>query len=66
MYYELEPAYGRDYKNKAEVEKAFRDGKDFNGDFQMRFKLCGIADFKPGDYVNLRYSRNTKVAVVKV
>ncbi len=66
MYYELAPAYGRDYKNKKEVESAFREGKDFEGDFQMGFKPCGISDFKSGDYVNLRYCRLTKVAVVKV
>ena len=66
MYYELAPAYGRDYKNRKEVTDAFLGGKDFEGDFQMGFKPCGISDFKPGDCVNLRYARLTKVAVVRV
>jgi hypothetical protein len=30
-FYELTPAYGRDYKTKAEVIKAWEDGKDFEG-----------------------------------
>ncbi len=63
---ELEPAYGRDYKTKADVEKAFREGKDFIGDYQLGFKPCGISDFAPGTRQMLRYRKNTKVAVVIV
>ena len=65
-YFELAPAYGRDYKNKAEVEAAFRAGKDFEGDYQLGFKPVGIKDFEPGTVVNLRYSGCRKVAVVRV
>lgn len=64
--FELAPAYGRDYKSKAEVEAAFREGKDFEGDYQLGFKPCGISDFEPGSTVNLRYRKHTMVAVVKV
>jgi hypothetical protein len=65
-YYELSPAYGRDYKNATEVKTAFLDGKDFEGDYQMGFRLCSIRDMKPGDTANLRYGKLRKVAVVKV
>jgi len=64
MYYELTPAY-RNYKTKAEVIEAFKAGKDFHGDYQLNFRLCSIADFKPGDICNLRYSNDTKVAPYK-
>jgi hypothetical protein len=63
---ELEPAYGRDYKSAAEVEQAFRIGQDFLGDYNMGFKPCGIADFATGVRVQLRYKKNTRVAVITV
>lgn len=66
MYYELTPAYGHDYKSKAEVIADFNAGKDFTGDYQMGFAYCSKTDFKPGDTVNLRYKRNTQVAVVPI
>lgn len=66
MFYELTPAYGRDYKNKAEVTNAFKEGKDFSGDYQMNFAYCSIRDFKPGDTVLLRYKRNTQVTSYKI
>ncbi len=64
--FELEPAYGRDYTSKRAVVAAFKNGFDFMGDYQMGFKPCGIADFKPGDVVNLRFARKTKVAVLTI
>lgn len=66
MYYELTPAYGRDYKTKAEVIEAFKSGKDFGGDHQMGFQYCSIRDFKPGDTVNLRYKANRSVVPFKI
>lgn len=65
-YIQLVPAYGRDYKNKAEVEKAFREGKDFEGGFQIGFKLCSVRDFAKGVKVELRYGKLTKAAIVTV
>lgn len=65
-YHELQPAYGRDYKSKAEVEAAFRAGKDFEGDYQLGFKLVGIADFAEGTTQLLRYRKLTMVASVRV
>ena len=66
MYYELTPAYGRDYKKKDEVIAAFKDGKDVEGDYQLGFQLCSISDIPKGSTVNLRYKRNTAVVVFKV
>ena len=65
-YYELTPAYGRDYKSAAEVKAAFLAGKDFEGDYQMGFQLCSIRDIPPGSIANLRYKRNTMIATVEV
>ena len=66
MSYELQPAYGRDYKTKAAVTAAFNEGKDFRGDYQLGFSLCSKRDFQPGDTVLLRYRECRSVAVEKV
>ena len=65
-YCELAPAYGRDYKSKADVEKAFRERQDFMGDYRLGFKPCGVSDFAPGVKVNLRYKGNRAMHVVTV
>ena len=57
----LTPAYGRDYKSKKEVLKDFLDGKDFIYNDPFRQCYCSIRDFKPGDVVNLRYHKLTRV-----
>lgn len=64
--FELSPAYGRDYKNSKEVIAAFKAGKDFDGDYQVGFKLVSIRDFAPGATVMLRYAKQRKVAVTHV
>ncbi len=66
MYYELTPAYGRDYKNAAEVKAAWTAGKDFEGDYQLGFKPVNIEDIPKPCTVNLRYAKQRKLAVVKV
>lgn len=65
-YYELTPAYGRDYKTKAEVIDAFKEGKDFEGDFKLGFKPVNIEDIPKPCTVNLRYKGQRSVAVFKV
>lgn len=65
-YHELAPAYGRDYKSAKDVEEAFRSGKDFEGDYILGFKPVSINDFLPGTTQNLRYRKNTRVAVIKI
>ena len=65
-YYELAPAYGRDYKSAAEVKAAWAAGKDFMGDYQLGFKPVNINDIPKPATVLLRYARLTKVANVQV
>jgi hypothetical protein len=58
----LTPAYGRDYKSRAEVISAFEAGKDFN--LASLFHGSGYVsrtDFQPGDRVTLRYGQLRKV-----
>jgi hypothetical protein len=70
LYFELSPAYGRDYKTKAEVINAFVCDCDFQGDYQLGFQTCNRADLlakhPKGFTVNLRYKANRSVAVHKV
>jgi hypothetical protein len=66
MWFELEPAYGRDYKTKKEVTDAFLAGKDFSGDYQLGFKPVNIQDIPKPCTVQLRYARKEKFAVLKV
>ena len=63
---QLQPAYGVDYKTKKDVEKAFRDGKDFEGGYQIGFKLCSVRDFAKGVKVELRYRGLSLAHVVTV
>jgi hypothetical protein len=69
MYYELTPAYGRDYKSRSEVVAAFNEGKDFDGDYQLGFKLVNkpqLMSIGSGHgTAMLRYKRNTMVTPVK-
>lgn len=66
MYYKLTPAYGRDYKTKAEVIAAFESGKDFEGDYTHSFQLVNIDAFQVGDVCNLRYKSNRAVTPFRV
>jgi hypothetical protein len=65
-YYELSPAYGRDYKNAKEVKEAWNSGKDFNGDYQLGFKYVNNKDIPKPCTVMLRYKGNTKVTTIEV
>jgi len=65
-YFELSPAYGRDYKNKKEAIEAFETGKDWIGDYQLGFKPINVNDIPKPCTVNLRYGKQTKIAVCKV
>ncbi len=66
MYFELSPAYGRDYKTAAEVKAAFASGMDFEGDYQLGFKPVNRPQLPKGATVMLRYARSRKVATAKV
>lgn len=65
----LLPAYGRDYKSKAEVIADFDSDRDFiiadvvspdHGRYVNRPQI------PKGTTVNIRYARNTKVCVIEV
>jgi len=65
-YYELEPAYGRDYKSAKEVKQAWDENKDFMGDYPLGFKLVNKQDIPKPCTVLLRYKKLTKVTTVNV
>jgi hypothetical protein len=66
-HFTLTPAYGRDYKSKAEVEADFLANKDFlNQSYgEPRPRPINREQIPPGSTVNVRYARMTKVAVLK-
>lgn len=55
----LTPAYGRDYKSKAEVIADFVSGKDFEANSPFSSGKCSIRDFPIGETITLRYKKNT-------
>jgi len=65
-YYELSPAYGRDYATAKAVKEAWLAGKDFLGDHQLGFKPVNRQDIPKPCRVVLRYKRLTRTAVLEV
>ena len=69
-YCVVSPAYGRDYRNKADATKAFLSGEDWV--FQSiapnppRGTYCSVRDFEPGTRVEVRYKRLEMVTIVTV
>lgn len=63
---ELVPAFGRDYQSAEDVKLAFENGKDFEGDATLGFKLCSVRDFTKGCNVLLRYKGCRMVCTYKV
>lgn len=66
MFFELTPAYGRDYKTKKEVVAAFKDNKDFEGDYSLGFKLVNKEQLPKGSTAILRYKGNRMTVAVEV
>lgn len=66
MYFELTPAYGRDYATGKAVVAAFNEGKDFEGDYQLGFKLVNKSQLPKGATAVLRYKKNTRITSVKI
>lgn len=63
----LSPAYGRDYKSKAEVEADFRSGKDFKMEtLGQGGTYCSIRDFAKGTKVMVRYAKMRSVHQIDV
>lgn len=65
-YFELSPAYGRDYKTAKDAKTAWNDGKDWEGDFQLGFKPVNREDIPKPCTVVLRFDANRKLTTVKV
>jgi hypothetical protein len=65
-YYELTPAYGRDYKSAKEVKEAFASDRDFLGDYQLGFRPINRPQLPKPCTVLLRYKCNTMVCNVVV
>lgn len=63
MYHVLTPAYGRDYRSRAEVLKDWNADLDFV--LQPAGQLINRAQVKAGHAVNIRYQGNRKVAVIR-
>lgn len=60
-YIEVLPAYGRDYKNKKEIEADLLDGKDFQ--LTTTRQYLSIRDMKTHQYrVIVRYGKQMKTA----
>lgn len=65
-YNTITPAYGRDYRNKADAIADFVAGKDF---VLQSYNGSGYVDvdaFASGSTVNIRYAQLRKIAVYRV
>lgn len=65
QYFELTPAYGRDYKTSKEVKDAWANGADFGGDYALNFQLVDRESIPKPCTVNLRYAGNRKFTQIK-
>ena len=64
-YVTIVPAYGRDYKNKADATKDFLDGKDFQiQHFNYPQTYCSVRDFEKGTKVEVRFKKLQSVVIV--
>ncbi len=64
----LTPAYGRDYKSKAEVLAGVKANKDFvlnDASSQWNGQYCSPSDFK-GQNIIFRYAKLRKTMTVKI
>ncbi len=62
----LTPAYGRDYKSKAEILAALNKPEDFMANHFTGCAYCSVEDLADGEHM-VRYKglRNVAVVVVK-
>lgn len=58
------PAYGRDYKNQAQVRADWNAGKDFQDAATGRYLSKRDVDADPSLHVHVRYSRGLKIMQV--
>lgn len=67
-YITVRPAYGRNYKTKAEVLEAWKEGKDFQivDLFNGPGRYLNYLEAPKGSTVNVRYDNDRKVLPIKV
>lgn len=63
-YLTLQPAYGRNYKNKTELIKALEEGKDFILHMGLGTTYANKENFAVGTQLNIR--QGSKLTVIKV
>jgi len=67
-YLTLVPAYGRDYQSAKAVKADWYAGKDFQiatiGPDDGRY--MNKQDARPGDVLNIRYCRLTRILVIRI
>lgn len=61
----LTPAYGRDYKSKAEIVAALNKPEDFTANHFTGTTYCSVRDLADGEHM-IRYKKLANVAVVVV
>jgi hypothetical protein len=55
----ISAAYGRDYKNVAQIKADWSSGKDFVIlDFQNSGRYCNNQDIPKGTFLEVRYGKN--------
>ena len=67
-YLSLVPAYGRDYKNRAEVLAAWAAGHDFlikAVGHKFDEKYINRPEHPPNTTLNIRYKKLTQICVIK-
>lgn len=65
-FFELSPAYGRDYSTGKAVLAAFHEDLDFIGDYQLGFQLVNKSQLPRPCSVILRYKANRATVAVVV
>ena len=65
-YFELSPAYGRDYRAAKDAKADWAAGKDWIGDYALGFKPVNVSDIPKPCVVILRYQGGTRCVAVKV
>lgn len=66
-YLTVSPAYGRDYKSKAEATAAFAEGQDFKMEsLGQGGTYCSARDFEHGVWVSIRYEKMTKITNYRI
>lgn len=65
MFITVRGAYGRTYKNQAQIKKDWEDGKDFICVDMMHSGYINKNDAPKGSTINVRYAEDKKVLPIK-